>query len=69
MRTIKSYLMIYIVNNAIKKHFIASHENNQKFRQIFFFSNYCRNIDEMKKRCDHFLTKNRFICLQICSII
>ncbi len=35
----------------------------------FFFSNHCRNVDEVKKRCDYFLTKNRFIYLQICSTI
>ncbi len=37
--------------------------------QSFFFSNQCNNVDEIKKRCDKFLTKDRFICLQICSTI
>jgi hypothetical protein len=41
----------------------------RNFVKSFFFSNHCRNVDEVKKRCDHFLTKNRFVCLKICSTI
>jgi hypothetical protein len=34
-----------------------------------FFSDQCRNVDEVKKRNVHFLKENRFICLRINSII
>jgi transcription elongation factor Elf1 len=44
-------------------------KTTKNFIQSFFFSNHCNNVDEVKKRCDQFLTKNHFICLQICLTI